>query len=156
MALTFTMDGQYSAPQRHHGGRKRWVGTITFDASYAAGGYSVAQTTTGVISGTTNPFGMYNKIESIVFQSFHKKYFFDFDRTNQKIRAFYRQHLTGATATADATLGALGVDNTGAETVHRLMGTAASTAYDTVNSVEAPTNDAQLSGVVANVEVIGY
>src|SRR5437660_12465296 len=128
MALSYVIDATDTGASRVHNGMYS-TGALTLDASYLTNGWVL----------TPAMFGMYNQIVSLNVESFHTKYWFDFDKTNQKLRAFERRLTTGATAAAAQTNGALLVDNAAApaETVVRTSGTAASTGYDVVHIQEA-------------------
>src|SRR2546428_7396454 len=144
MALSYVIDAPDTGACRIHNGMTS-TGDLTLDASYLTNGWVLAPSL----------FGMYNQITSLNVESFHTKYWFDFDKTNQKLRAFERKMLTGATAPAAQTSGALLVDNASApaETVVRTSGTAASTAYDTIHKQEAAASDAALNGIVLRCRV---
>jgi hypothetical protein len=147
MALTYTIDAGATGPRRYNG-RLYWDGTITLDASYATNGWALDKA----------KFGFPQEITFLGLQSFHSKFWFDFDKTNQKLRSYERQLKTGATAAANMgnkTGAALLTQANGNESAGFLAGSAVNSSYDLVYAVQTAANETACNGVVLRVHAEG-
>jgi hypothetical protein len=140
------------------------VADVAMDNSYPTNGEAL----------TPQQFGLNNL--DFVLPSPASGYLFQYDHTNNKLKAFtptnaqtahthLQQIQTGATAAADSVSGALVKNNAGAETAFRAMGTGVSTTYEigptqTGGAVSAAAaaevaNGADLSSVSVRVLAVG-
>jgi len=84
-------------------------------------------------------FGFKKAIEFVEIQQPPANGFvYKYDQANHKIKIFTQGAVTGSTAAADSTSGALAEDSAGAETAVRLMGSSVDTTYDLGGMIELP------------------
>lgn len=133
------------------------VADVAMDSSYPTGGEAL----------TAQQFGL--SVLNFVLPSPAAGYLFEFDHTNNKLKAFTptgshtHKLRTGSTAAADATSGALAEVAAGTESAARLMGTAIDADYEVIlegtgTKVAASevANTTDLSAVTVRVIAIGY
>jgi len=84
-------------------------------------------------------FGFKKQIEFVAIEPpVGNGFVYKYDRTNHKIKIFTQGAVTGSTAAADSTSGALAEDSAAAETAMRLMGSSVDTTYDLGGMIELP------------------
>jgi hypothetical protein len=113
--------------------QNRWrVGPKTFVlADITFGNATLTYPSGGVPLPTKNYFGFKKEVQiGIVEGASANGFVYKYDRANHKIRIYNQGLTTGATAATTCANGAVAVNETGAETVVRLSGTAISTTYN--------------------------